>query len=130
LKPNPDCFSGVATTYTKFGSSDQVSVCAVPGICDAHFCAVSCAVDADCPPGPLCQTSTHRCVGCASDDDCFGAGTSHCDIPTGTCQCATDDDCTDPLFGVHGTDKCIDGKCGCSGTSVCTDYPDATIACE
>jgi hypothetical protein len=24
----------------------------------------------------------------------------------------------------------MNGKCACSSTSVCTDYPDATIACE
>ncbi|HSU42340.1 MAG TPA: hypothetical protein VLJ38_22315, partial [Polyangiaceae bacterium] len=122
------CFSGAATTLTKFGSSDQVSVCAIPGVCERHACAMTCAVDGDCfdGTGPTCNTTTHFCGGCTAETDCFGAGVSHCDLPTGTCQCASNADCS----GIPGTDTCVNGTCGCSSASLCTAYPDATVACE
>ena len=129
LLADSPCFSGTATTVTKFGSSDQVSVCAVPGVCQRHACATTCAVDDDClflGAGPTCNTTTHFCGGCATDFDCFAAGVSHCDVPTGTCQCASNADCS----AIPGTDTCVNGTCGCSSASLCTAYPDATVACE
>jgi hypothetical protein len=129
----PDCFSGAPSVFTRFGSTDQVSVCSIPGVCQRHQCVTSCAVDADCPiGGPHCQTSTHLCLGCTSDGECTSAGVSHCDIPSGTCQCAFDSDCTGaaPGTGIPGTDQCVNGTCGCSSASICTENPDSTIACE
>jgi hypothetical protein len=125
------CFSGAPAERTKFGSTDQVSVCTVPGVCQRHACATTCAVDTDCfgGTGPTCNTTTHFCGGCTAETDCFGAGVSHCDVPTGMCQCASNDDCTG-TFGIPGTDTCVNGTCGCSSASLCTAYPDATIACE
>jgi hypothetical protein len=131
----PDCYSGAPVTLTKFGSTDPATVCGVPGVCQRHSCATTCAVDDDCylgtlGTGPACNTTTHFCGGCTSDLDCYGAGVTHCDVPTGTCQCASNNDCTDPLYGVMGTDTCVNGTCGCSSASTCTAYPSATAACE
>jgi hypothetical protein len=90
-------------------------------------------VDDDCigsGVGTTCSPTTHQCVGCASDDDCYMGGFTHCNIPTSTCQCQSDDDCTDPSLGAPGTDKCVNGACGCSSASACSDYPDATAVCN
>jgi hypothetical protein len=80
----------------------------------------------------LCNPISHLCTGCTTDLQCMDNvyGTSHCDVPSGTCQCASDDDCTDPDNGIPGTDKCVHGTCSCSSAAVCTDYPSATAKCQ
>jgi hypothetical protein len=54
----------------------------------------------------ICQNG--NCVNCLGPTCVYG----HC---TGYCSCNT---------------RCIQGRCGCSGTGLCTTRPDGTINCE
>jgi hypothetical protein len=71
------------------------------GIGDFNACAESCAVDGDCDsPNTTCkgvdQNNAKYCLGdvnpCTGDDQCTGIGT--CNIPTGTCVCTDNNQCT------------------------------------
>jgi len=72
------------------------------GMGDFNACIEGCAADQDCTavPNTTCKgvdkNGDKYCLGdvspCTGDDDCTGIGT--CNIPTGTCVCADNNQCT------------------------------------
>jgi hypothetical protein len=136
ITPYPDCsaFGGVPTVLEHFSPTEDITVCVnSSGRCENNTCFLGCTdtpdfcTDGSTGFGPVCDSVSGRCGGCTDDDECDGAGVSHCNLATGFCECAGAGDCV----GLPGRDACVNGACGCSGTSVCTALasPAATF-CE
>ena len=121
--------------------------CTTPGFprCDSalHEC-VQCGVDGDCPPGQVCEPTSHRCVspcsdagrcpptapmcnmhglcvGCYDNQQCAFSPTGHvCDPASGQCvQCVNDDQCN-----YDNKRRCCRalGECvGCLTSNDCSD---------
>jgi hypothetical protein len=117
----------------RFGTPDAgtVTVCgSTAGRCNAHRCSIGCSDDPNfCTGaglGPTCNATSGLC-GCATNADCTATGVSVCNGTTHHCECATNADCA----GAPGGDVCVNGSCGCSGTSICTvQFRNATSVCE
>ena len=97
-----------------------VTVCGKTGAkCEDEVCFDPCEANAECPAQgghPICNVDTGRCE-CASDDDCKSSGVPGFAVCNGgVCGCGQDSDCA----GTTNADKCHDGVCGCSSVDVCT----------
>ena len=120
-------------TYPKREDPKQmVEVCGNGSyLCDAGSgtCSPPCTTNTDCllvPNSSVCDVDTGLC-GCASDDDCVEAGVSTCNLATHRCECASNADCD----GLGNADVCVGGRCGCSDANVCPAIFDAaTVTCE
>jgi hypothetical protein len=112
-------------TLPRFGEAGTVEICAsAAGRCRDGRCFLGCTGDQDCGKGhgDTCNTQSGICE-CASSSEC---GLSTCNTTTHHCECVSNFSCTVP-----GRDLCVEGKCGCSSTSVCTsDFAGATPVCE
>lgn len=127
--PDPDCFPGdLKITLGKFGFADApVDVCYTPNACVAGACQPGCELGG-CDgggTGDTCSATTHLCE-CALGTECTVTGV--CGADHHCTECKINDDCP---AGNTGKDKCVDGKCGCSGAAACPDpTASATPVCE
>jgi hypothetical protein len=117
-------------TVKKLGSTDTVVVCgATNGRCNAHNkCFEGCTADSDCVAqknGTTCNVTTGLCE-CASDNDCKLSTAKFCNMQTHRCECRADNECPGDGYGA-----CIAGECSCSGPSVCkAPFANVTPRCE
>ncbi|UCE58668.1 MAG: hypothetical protein JSU63_14640 [Phycisphaerales bacterium] len=96
----------------------------------------TCATDADCPDGQVCNTTTGLCeaapAGCTSDDDCEEGET--CDTDTGDCigaaGCTSDDDCADGEFCDVVTGECITNVNLYANVAFDHDYHEGAFTCD
>jgi hypothetical protein len=88
---------------------------------------ISCASDANCPSGQLCNTSTGLCVACLTNANCSGS-TPICNLTTHVCEAC-------PSGQVFVSGSCVTGTCGnggvvCSGaTPYCNSTNSTCVAC-
>ncbi len=121
----------VSVTRTRFGTIEDVQVCgATNGRCSDGACFLGCSGPSDCGKGDgdSCDVESGRCT-CVADTECASGEVSHCNPDTQRCdECASDFDC----FLDPARDRCVDGRCGCSSSDVCSDviFPAATPVCE
>jgi hypothetical protein len=128
----------VPITLPKFGvtPAETVEVCGKEsGRCENHHCFTGCSDDpSSCGTGlnvgygDSCNAATGRCS-CESDSECTH-GPRRCNPTTNRC-----DECGDASHcpgASEGKDVCAEGRCGCSGASVCTNanFPSGTPLCE
>jgi hypothetical protein len=121
-------------TAKKFMDGSDVQVCANTSS-ECHpdgYCFDPCESNTDCEmiAGlPMCNVGTGACE-CASDDDCKNSGVDGWAVcNNGVCGCGSDADCA----GSDNADKCYDGACGCSDVAVCQADPvfdGTTKVCE
>jgi hypothetical protein len=127
--PDPDCgFGDVKITLGQFGLPDSpVDVCYTPQACVAGACQPGCELGG-CDgggTGDTCSATTHQCE-CELGTECSVTGV--CGADHHCTECKIDDDCP---AGITGKDKCVNGKCGCSGAAACPDLTaSATPVCE
>jgi hypothetical protein len=110
----------VPVFWPRFGATGTAEVCEDrSGRCDRGTCRDNC-VQTGCVSssrGKACDATTGLC-GCTTPTNCAGiAGVSTCNATTKLCECVTDADCD----AVLGRDICVNGRCGCSATSVCDE---------
>jgi hypothetical protein len=85
----------------------------------------------------ICLNDINRCgpenecyqAVCQSDENCSPQlGGPICNTQTGRCDCVVDNDCG----SIQNTNKCINGRCGCTSAAACTVrvFPAATASCE
>lgn len=126
--PDPECgFGDVKVTLGQFGKVDSpVDVCYTPNACVAGACQPPCELtDCGAGTGDTCNTTTHECE-CTLGSEC--SATEVCGADHHCTECKIDDDCPN---GNTGLDKCVNGKCGCSGAAACPDLTaNATPVCE
>jgi hypothetical protein len=128
--PDPDCFPGDLTvTLGRFGLADSpVEVCYTPQPCLAGACGQPGCELTGCEAGTgdTCSATTHECECTTGGDECSVTGV--CGADHHCTECKIDDDCP---AGNTGKDKCVEGKCGCSGAAACPDpTANATPVCE
>jgi hypothetical protein len=120
-------------SWPRFGAEGSVVVCEdASGRCDRGSCRDNCAAQgcAVSDRGSVCITATGLC-GCNAPADCAGVpGGAVCNTSTHLCECVDSDDCN----GVAGANVCVNGRCGCSGPSVCEalnpGYYGAVAVCD
>ncbi len=99
----------------------DLTVCAnTDFVCKDEVCQNPCEDNLECatfPGHPQCDVPSGKCE-CTSDDDCKNSGVAgFAACNEGTCGCAVDADCADAA----NADVCTkDGFCGCSDATVCT----------
>lgn len=127
-----ECAMGEAKDLPRQGAQGESKVCVAYDRCQAGVCRYNCA-------DPLFGSP---CEGAGDGDSC-NAVTGMCECTLGTecnsgvcggdkqcAECTTNEECSEagPL---SGWDVCVNGKCGCSSTSVCPDQTAAaTPVCE
>src|SRR5690606_35390264 len=111
----------------------MVTVCAnTEWTCEDGACFRPCKTDTQCKASvghPKCNVNTGLCE-CASDNDCWNSGLrGHSACHHGVCGCAGDSDCKNLLNG----DICFDGVSGCSSADWCSStnvFDNTTKVCE
>jgi hypothetical protein len=117
-------------SWKHFGNAANVTICADTSLkCRAKICVKPCTSTSCANPGTACNPVTGLCDLCTSDAACGGiVKPPHCNVNTGVCECFTDSDCAT----VVNTNVCVNGRCGCTGDSVCTRKTgnNSTLVCE
>ena len=96
----------------------QCVQCGVTGDCppgdvcepSSHTCLVSCADGGVCPAGTQCSQPRAVCVGCGGNADCVNASTGPvCDAASGLCvECTSDSQCSSPKRRCNpADDQCV-----------------------
>lgn len=154
LKINTFLFLNMQTCTACLTSSDcttSVNNICLPGVPPQKNTCVQCVDDTSCDPSgsnPVCQTSTHKCVQCLTNDQCAAPNgvcrpdntcgpectqDSQCTVPpkttcnlsTDTCvECITNDQCQGSSnycnTATGGCTQCADGQTWDQGRQVCT----------
>ncbi|HVY32369.1 MAG TPA: hypothetical protein VHB79_37790 [Polyangiaceae bacterium] len=127
--PDPDCLDGdLKITLGQFGLPDSpIEVCYTPSACVGGVCQFACeSLGCGAGAGDTCSPTTHECECTTGGAECSATGV--CGADHHCTECKVDDDCAGANLGL---DKCVDGKCGCSGAEVCPDpTANATPVCE
>ena len=103
-------------------------------VCRQQQCFGTCAIDADCADGLLCN-GVETCIDglCLAGPWPCQAG-QYCDEEGDRCiECLGSADCNDGVF-CNGVEGCADGECvagspPCSGESVCDEQRDRCVEC-